>query len=86
MVFMPASTIQLLGAEEALFRHIKTGARPPKYGILLQHPIVAKVKKSDKGKAAKALSDKICIAVKIDFFKGEFIGDKLRIDLEKRFR
>ena len=85
MVFMPASTIQLLGAEEALFRHIKTGARPPKYGILLQHPIVSKAKKSDKGKVAKAIADKITIAIKVDFFKGEFVGDKLKKDLEKRF-
>lgn len=85
MAFMPASTIQLLGAEEALFRHIKTGARPPKYGILLQHPIVARAKRQDKGKAAKGIADKIAIAVKVDFFKGEFIGDRLRKDLEKKF-
>lgn len=85
MMYMPASTIQLLGAEEALFRHIKTGARPPKYGILLQHPLVSKSKKNDKGKVAKSLADKISIAIKVDFFKGEFIGDKLRIDLEKKF-
>lgn len=86
MMYMPASTIQLLGAEEALFRHIKTGARPPKYGILLQHPFVSKAKKSDKGKVAKALSDKISIAVRVDYFKGEFIGDKLREGIEKRFK
>jgi nucleolar protein 56 len=85
MAFMPASTIQLLGAEEALFRHIKTGARPPKYGILLQHILVAKAKRPDKGKVAKALADKISIAIKVDFFKGEFIGDRLKRDLEKRF-
>ncbi len=85
MAFMPASTIQLLGAEEALFRHIKTGARSPKYGILLQHPLVMKAKRQDKGKVAKALADKISIAIKVDFFKGEFIGDKLRKDLEKKF-
>lgn len=85
MAFMPASTIQLLGAEEALFRHIKTGARSPKYGILLQHPIVARSKRQDKGKAAKAIADKMGIAIKVDFFKGKFIGDKLRKDLEKKF-
>ncbi len=85
MMFMPASTIQLLGAEEALFRHIKTGARPPKYGILLQHPFVSKVRREVKGKAAKAIADKLSIAIKVDYFKGEFIGDRLRKDLEKKF-
>ena len=81
----PASTIQLLGAEKALFRHMKTGAKAPKHGILHEHPIVAKVKKKEKGKVARAVADKTSIAAKIDYFKGEFIGDKLRKELEKRF-
>lgn len=85
MVFMPASTIQLLGAEDALFRHIKTGARPPKYGILLQHPLVSKARKDMKGKVAKSIADKLSIAIKVDFFKGEFIGDKLKAELERKF-
>jgi len=79
----PASTIQLLGAEEALFRHLRTGAKSPKYGILHEHSLVAKA--PEKGKAARALADKISIAVKVDFFKGSFIGEKLRKDLEIRF-
>ncbi|MBU4284036.1 MAG: NOP58 family protein [Nanoarchaeota archaeon] len=81
----PASTIQLLGAEEALFRHLKTGAKSPKYGILHEHPLVTQAKASEKGKIARALGDKISIAVKVDFFKGKFIGEKLRKDLEKKF-
>ena len=81
----PASTIQLLGAEEALFRHLKTGAKSPKYGILHEHPLVTQAKASERGKVARALGDKISIAVKIDFFKGKFIGEKLRKDLEKKF-
>lgn len=72
----PSSTIQILGAEKALFRHIKVGARPPKYGILLGHEYVANSKQ--KAKAAGRLADKISIAVKVDYFKGEFIGDKLK--------
>ena len=77
---MPASTIQLLGAEKALFRHIRTGARPPKQGLLIQHPFVAEAK--SKGKAARLLADKISMAVKIDYFKGVFIGDELKKYLE----
>jgi nucleolar protein 56 len=85
MALFPASTIQLLGAEKALFRHIKTGAKPPKFGVIINHPIVAKAKQSEKGKAARMLADKISIAAKIDFFKGEFRGDVLRKEVEKRF-
>ena len=81
----PASTIQLLGAEEALFRHLKTGAKSPKYGILHEHALVTNAKTSERGKVARALGDKISIAVKVDFFKGNFIGEKLKKDLEKKF-
>ncbi len=81
-----ASTIQLYGAEKALFRHLKTGARPPKYGYLINHPIVTQAGNKDKGKAARALADKISIAAKVDFFHGEPIGEELRKKLEERFR
>jgi len=70
LAMMRSSTIQLLGAEKALFRHIRTGARPPKYGYLLQHQLVQKAKKEEKGKAARALADKLFLAVRIDYFKG----------------
>lgn len=83
---LPSSTIQILGAEKALFRHLLTGAKPPKYGVIYSHPLVQSVRRSDQGKVARALADKISIAVKVDFFKGEFIGEKLRKDLEERFK
>ncbi len=84
LMLMPASTVQLLGAEKALFRHLRTGARPPKYGVLINHPIVASAQA--KGKAARKLADKITIAIKIDYFKGEFIGDKLREQVEAQLK
>ena len=80
----PSSTVQLLGAEKALFRHMRTGAKSPKHGIIHEHPIVSRAK--EKGKAARAVADKISVAVKIDYFKGKFIGDKLRKELEERFK
>ena len=86
MVFLPASTVQLLGAESALFRHMKTGAKPPKYGVIVNHPFVVQAKKTNKGKAARALADKISLAVKIDFFKGDFKGNELKKELEEKFK
>jgi len=82
---LPASIVQLLGAEKALFRHIRTKAKAPKHGIIFQHPLVSGSKKEMRGKAARALADKIAIAARVDFFKGEFIGDKLCEELKKRF-
>ncbi len=81
---MTSSTVQLLGAEFALFRHLKTGAKPPKYGVLHEHPLIAKHRKN-AGRVARALADKLAIATKVDFFNGTFIGTKLRNDLEKKF-
>lgn len=82
---MPASTIQLLGAEKALFRHIRNKRNlPPKFGVIYAHPLVQK-NMDHAGKVSRALSDKISIAVRVDYFKGKFIGDKLRKELEERF-
>lgn len=81
---MSSSTIQLLGAEQALFRHLKTGAKPPKYGILHEHPLISRHKK-ESGKVARTLADKICTAAKVDFFKGRFIADKLKKEIEVKF-
>ncbi|RMF54866.1 hypothetical protein D6745_03835 [Candidatus Woesearchaeota archaeon] len=82
---MHASKIQLLGAEKALFRHMRTGAKCPRHGIIIQHPLIAAAKQSEHGKRARALADKLSIAAKVDYFKGEFIGDSLKRQLEKRF-
>ena len=83
---LPSSTVQLLGAEKALFRHLKTGSRPPKYGLIFQHPLIAKAKKEEQGKAARALADKITMAARVDAFEGKFIGDKLKEELEGMFK
>jgi nucleolar protein 56 len=63
-----------------------TKAKAPKHGVIIDHPIIQKVSRKDKGKAARALADKISIAVKVDYFKGKFVGDKLRKELEERFK
>jgi nucleolar protein 56 len=83
---MTSSTVQLLGAEKALFRHLHGQGKSPKHGILINHELVLQAKYKEKGKVARALADKIAIASKVDYFKGEFIGAKLRTDLEKRFK
>ncbi|MFA5405807.1 MAG: hypothetical protein WC307_00410 [Candidatus Nanoarchaeia archaeon] len=67
LAMMPASTIQLLGAEKALFRHLRTRARPPKHGIIIHHENIQKAK--NKGQAARRLANKISIAIRRDYFK-----------------
>ena len=64
---IPSSTIQVLGAERALFRHLKTGAKAPKFGVIFAHPTVTEAE--EKGKAARHLAGKISIAAKKDYFR-----------------
>jgi len=87
----PSSTIQVLGAEKALFLHLMKGTKPPKYGILYNHPLIKKVHPKEKGKAARALASKLSIAIKVDYNnlinkENKFIADKLKEELIKRFK
>jgi len=66
---LPSSTIQLLGAEKALFRHMAEGSLPPKHGILYQHPSVKASQKKSKGKVTRSLASKVAIAAKIDYYR-----------------
>ncbi|MBN1175755.1 hypothetical protein JXA48_03855 [Candidatus Woesearchaeota archaeon] len=82
---IPASTIQLYGAEKALFRHLRSGAKSPKYGHIFSHPLLQNAARSEAGKVARALADKIAMCAKLDYFKGDFLGDKYLIALEVKF-
>ena len=63
---MPSSTIQVLGAEKALFRALKTGSQPPKHGILFQHAVVHAAPRWQRGKIARAVAAKAAIASRVD--------------------
>ncbi len=84
LAFLPASTIQVLGAEKALFRALRTGGKPPKHGVIFQYPDIHRSPRWQRGKIARALAAKLAIAAKVDYFTGRFIGDKLREALRKR--
>jgi nucleolar protein 56 len=65
---LSASTIQILGAEKALFRTLKTGSNPPKHGILFQHPAIHSAPKWQRGKMARAIAAKTAIAARLDVY------------------
>ncbi len=79
----PAGTIQLLGAERALFRHLKTGARPPKHGALFMHPMVHRAPPWQRGAIARVLAGKIAIAARADAYTHRDISVELRGSLAK---
>ncbi|MGI0100629.1 MAG: hypothetical protein ACREBH_02845 [Candidatus Micrarchaeaceae archaeon] len=83
---MPASTVQLLGAEKALFKHIKFGSSPPKYGVLFKLADISNGPKDKRGRIARAYATKISIALKADFYTKNFIAEKLKEDLERNIK
>jgi nucleolar protein 56 len=87
LAMLPASTIQILGAEKALFRALKTGARPPKHGLLFQHPLIHSAPKWQRGKIARAVASKVTIGARIDYYrhngKDSTIYDKLNIRINE---
>ena len=82
---LPSSTIQVLGAEKALFRSLKSGSRPPKHGIIFQHDKVHSSPKWQRGKIARSLASKIAIAARIDVFRGSKEID-IEHSLDERYR
>ena len=63
---MPAGTIQVLGADTALFLHIVRGRRPPKHGMLYQHPLVRDAPPRARGRAARVLACNLALAARVD--------------------
>ncbi|KYK32029.1 MAG: hypothetical protein AYK22_00270 [Thermoplasmatales archaeon SG8-52-3] len=81
---LPGSTIQILGAEKALFRYKKEGGKPPKHGVIFQHSLINKAFREKRGKIARILASKIAIAAKADAFTKRDISIELKKDLNKR--
>ena len=83
LAIYPSSTVQIMGAEKALFRHLKSGDRPPKYGLIYQHPQVRGAKWWNRGKIARMLAGKISLAVRRDVFTKTFDENAFNDFIEK---
>ena len=85
----PASTIQILGAEKALFRALKTRSATPKYGLLYHSSFIGKAKMKNKGKISRYLANKLAMCSRIDCFSGEVTddyGNELRTQIDERLK
>ena len=79
----PSSTIQLLGAERALFRHLREHTLPPKHGVLFQHPLVHRAPHWQRGAIARIFAAKIAIAARADAYTRRPIADELSVQLDR---
>lgn len=82
----PSSTIQLLGAEKALFRFLHGRGRSPKYGLLFIHVYIQDAPANKKGKIARVLASKLSIASKIDYYGKIDKSQEMKKDLEDRIK
>ena len=82
---MPASTLQLIGAEKALFRHLKKKGKSPKYGIIFNTPYIQNALPEKKGKAARILASKLMQAARIDYYSGR-VEEKLKKELDEEMK
>ncbi len=80
---LPSSTVQLLGAEDALFAHLQGDAPSPKHGVIYTHEYVRGTRPEDRGSAARAVAGKLTIAARVDRYRGEYEPD-LAADLDER--
>lgn len=80
---MPSSTVQVIGASNALFKHLKGKAPSPKHGVIFRHPYVNTAPKRLRGKIARALAAKISLAARYDLYSGN-INESLPSELEKK--
>lgn len=83
---MPSSTIQLLGAEKALFRHLHGRGKSPKHGVIIMHKYIQNAPQKHKGKLARVVSSKLSIAAKMDFYSKTNKAKKMKKDLEKKVK
>merc|ERR1711976_200154 len=83
----PASTVQILGAEKALFRALKTRGNTPKYGLIFHSTFIGRAGAKNKGRISRYLANKCSIASRIDCFSEvptSVFGEKLREQVEER--
>lgn len=85
----PASTVQILGAEKALFRALKTRGNTPKYGLIFHSTFIGRAGTKNKGRISRFLANKCSIASRIDCFSEvptDIFGGKLKEQVEDRLK
>lgn len=85
----PASTIQILGAEKALFRALKTKGKTPKYGLIFNSSFIGRAGQKNQGRISRYLANKCAIASRVDCFSENptsKFGETLKEQMEERLR
>lgn len=68
---LSASSLQVMGAGEALFKHLREGTPSPKHGFIFRHPLISGAPRKLRGKMARMIAGKAAIAARVDAYSGE---------------
>ncbi|MFC6835787.1 NOP5/NOP56 family protein [Halomarina ordinaria] len=82
----PSGTLQVLGAEDALFAHLRGHGPSPKHGVIYVHEYVSGTRPGQRGSAARALAGKLSIAARVDHYSGDLrpdLADELDARIER---
>lgn len=85
----PASTVQILGAEKALFRALKTKGKTPKYGLIYHSSFIGRAGAKNKGRVSRFLANKCSIASRLDCFNEtptRLFGEALKTQVDDRLK
>ncbi len=86
LALMPASTIQVLGADKSFFKHIRTGSPPPKHGVLFKYTHLSSLPKHLRGKYSRFVAAKLAIAARADFHGTRVDTDLMKNKIEERLK
>lgn len=84
LAFMPSSTIQTLGAETALFKHMVSRTPPPKHGILFKYPGLTSLPRNKRGKASRMIAGKVSICVRADLAGHKIDTKSIKAGIQKK--
>lgn len=81
----PSSTVQMLGAEKALFRFMSGDGSPPKHGVLFEHRFVGSLPEDTRGKMSRFMANKTVMAARLDLYGDKMKGNELREEAREKY-
>lgn len=84
LVRFPASTLQVLGADKAFFKHMRAGTPSPKHGVIFKYPGISSLPPKKRGRVSRTLANKLAIAIRADYFGGTVDVESMKEIIKER--
>lgn len=84
LVRLPSSTIQVMGADKAFFKHMRSGTPPPKHGVIFKYPGISSLPPKRRGKVSRTLANKLALTIRADFFHASADVKSMKKKIQQR--